>query len=102
LKVDQSFVRQITSAPNQTSIVSAIISMAQSLKMKVVAEGVETAEELGFLQQKSCDEAQGYYFSRPVPPDQFAALLVRQVLSHNLWSKITVSGASRLVETPIP
>ena len=76
LKIDQSFVRQITTSPDETSIVTAILSMAQSLKLRVVAEGVETQTELLFLQAHNCEEAQGYYFSRPVPADQFAKLLV--------------------------
>jgi len=75
LKVDQSFVRQITTTPDETTIVAAVISMARSLKLRVVAEGVETREELAFLQAHQCDEAQGYYFGRPVLPEQFAALL---------------------------
>jgi EAL domain-containing protein (putative c-di-GMP-specific phosphodiesterase class I) len=75
LKIDQSFVRQITMTPDDTSIVSAIISMGQSMKLRVVAEGVETQEELEFLQAHQCDEAQGYYFSRPVLPEEFAKLL---------------------------
>jgi diguanylate cyclase (GGDEF)-like protein/PAS domain S-box-containing protein len=75
LKIDQSFVRQITSSPDETSIVTAILSMAQSLKLRVVAEGVETQAELLFLQAHNCEEAQGYYFSRPVPADKFAQLL---------------------------
>jgi len=75
LKIDQSFVRRITTAPKETTIVTAVISMARSLKLRVVAEGVETMKELEFLQAQQCDEAQGYYFSRPVPPEQFAKLL---------------------------
>ena len=75
LKIDQSFVRQITTAPDETTIVTAVISMGRSLKLRVVAEGVETEEELAFLQAHQCDEAQGYYFSRPVRPEQFAKLL---------------------------
>jgi len=75
LKIDQSFVRQITSAPDDTTIVTAVISMGRSLKLRVVAEGVETLQELKFLQAHECDEAQGYYFSRPVLPEQFAKLL---------------------------
>jgi diguanylate cyclase (GGDEF)-like protein/PAS domain S-box-containing protein len=75
LKIDQSFVHQISSTPDDTAIVTAIISMGRSLKLRVVAEGVETAEELAFLQAHHCDEAQGYYFSRPVPAEQFAKLL---------------------------
>jgi EAL domain-containing protein (putative c-di-GMP-specific phosphodiesterase class I) len=80
LKIDQSFVRQITTAPDETTIVTAIIGMGRSLKLRVVAEGVETQEELEFLQAHLCDEGQGYYFSRPVPPEQFSNLLKTGVL----------------------
>jgi diguanylate cyclase (GGDEF)-like protein/PAS domain S-box-containing protein len=80
LKIDQSFIRQISTAPDDTAIVNAMISMGRSLKLRVVAEGVETREELAFLQAHQCDEAQGYYFSRPVPPDQFASLLKAGIL----------------------
>jgi diguanylate cyclase (GGDEF)-like protein/PAS domain S-box-containing protein len=75
LKIDQSFVRQITTIPDETTIVTAVISMGRSLKLRVVAEGVETRAQMEFLQAHECDEAQGYYFSRPVPPLQFAKLL---------------------------
>jgi diguanylate cyclase (GGDEF)-like protein/PAS domain S-box-containing protein len=75
LKIDQSFVRQITTVPDETIIVKAVISMGRSLKLRVVAEGVETQEQLAFLQAHLCDEAQGFYFSRPVLPEQFAKLL---------------------------
>jgi len=75
LKIDQSFVRQISTAGDDTPIVTAVIGMARSLKLRVVAEGVETLEELLFLQAHQCNEAQGYYFCRPVPPEQFATLL---------------------------
>jgi EAL domain-containing protein (putative c-di-GMP-specific phosphodiesterase class I) len=75
LKIDQSFVRQITTSPQETTIVTAVIAMSRSLKLRVVAEGVETEAEMAFLQAHECDEAQGYYFSRPVPPRQFAQLL---------------------------
>jgi diguanylate cyclase (GGDEF)-like protein/PAS domain S-box-containing protein len=85
LKIDQSFIRQITTSPDDTSIVTAIISMGRSLKLRIVAEGVETAEELAFLQARHCDEAQGYYFSRPVLPGEFAKLLesgIRETVHH--------------------
>ena len=75
LKIDQSFVRQINTAPDDATIVTAIISMGRSLKLRVVAEGVETKDELEFLKIHQCDQAQGYFFSRPVPPLQFAELL---------------------------
>lgn len=75
LKIDQSFVRQITTAPNETTIVTAVISMGRSLNLRVVAEGVETQEELAFLRLHQCDEAQGYLFSRPVAAQQFEVLL---------------------------
>jgi diguanylate cyclase (GGDEF)-like protein/PAS domain S-box-containing protein len=85
LKIDQSFVRRITTAPAETTIVTAVISMARSLKLRVVAEGVETLKELEFLQAHQCDEAQGYYFSRPIPPEEFAKLLetgISETLHH--------------------
>jgi EAL domain-containing protein (putative c-di-GMP-specific phosphodiesterase class I) len=75
LKIDQSFIRQISTAGDDTAIVTAVIAMARSLKLRVVAEGVETLEELAFLRAHHCDEAQGYYFSRPLPAQEFAKLL---------------------------
>jgi diguanylate cyclase (GGDEF)-like protein/PAS domain S-box-containing protein len=77
LKIDQSFVRQITTVPDGATIVTAIISMGRSLNLRVVAEGVESRKELEFLQAHECDEAQGYFFSRPVLPQDFAGLLQR-------------------------
>ena len=74
VKIDQSFIRQI-SADDDTTIVKAVIGMARGLKLRVIAEGVETPEELAFLRAYRCDEAQGYYFSRPVPARQFATML---------------------------
>jgi len=80
LKIDQSFVRHITSSLDETAIVTAVISMGRSLNLRVVAEGVETQEEVAFLQAHECEEAQGYYFSRPVPATQFAKLLETGIL----------------------
>lgn len=74
VKIDQTFIRQI-SADDDTTIVKAVIGMARGLKLRVIAEGVETPEELAFLRAYRCDEAQGYYFSRPVPARQFAMML---------------------------
>ncbi|HVE65697.1 MAG TPA: bifunctional diguanylate cyclase/phosphodiesterase, partial [Thermoanaerobaculia bacterium] len=75
LKIDRSFVREISSAPDETSIVTAVISMGRSLKLRLIAEGVETREQLEFLQSQGCDEGQGFYFSKPVPPEELATLL---------------------------
>lgn len=75
LKIDQSFVGRIGKTADDASIVTAVIGMARSLKLRVVAEGVETLEQSTFLQAHACDEAQGYYFSRPLPPEQYASLL---------------------------
>jgi diguanylate cyclase (GGDEF)-like protein/PAS domain S-box-containing protein len=75
LKIDQSFVRRIITSPEDTAIVTAIISMGRSLSLHVVAEGVETSEELAFLRAHQCDEAQGYFFGKPCPPLEFGELL---------------------------
>jgi EAL domain-containing protein (putative c-di-GMP-specific phosphodiesterase class I) len=74
-KIDQSFVRDLATDTDDAVIVSTIISMAHSLKLKVIAEGVETAEQLAFLKQQGCDEIQGYYFSQPVSAEEFTQLL---------------------------
>jgi EAL domain-containing protein (putative c-di-GMP-specific phosphodiesterase class I) len=74
LKIDQSFVRGMNSNPEDTAIVNAIISMGRSLKLRIIAEGVESAEDLAFLKTQDCDEAQGFYFSHPVTAAEFAEL----------------------------
>ena len=75
LKIDQSFVRHIADVENSGIIVSAVISMGNKLKHRVIAEGVEDKVQLAFLKEHHCDEGQGYIFSRPLGADQFAALL---------------------------
>jgi diguanylate cyclase (GGDEF)-like protein/PAS domain S-box-containing protein len=84
LKIDQSFVRQITAEPGETSIVRALIGMGRSLGLRVVAEGVEAREEIDFLQEHQCEEGQGYYFGKPLVPDQFASLLKSGIPRLNL------------------
>jgi diguanylate cyclase (GGDEF)-like protein len=74
LKIDQSFIRELTTNPEDAAITTSIILMGRSLKLKVVAEGVESPSQLAFLKVLECDEAQGYLFSRPVPADEVARL----------------------------
>ena len=74
LKIDQSFMRDLTVDRDDAGIVTAVVAMAKSLGLEVVAEGVETAEQLAFLAKLDCEEYQGYYFSRPVPADEFTRL----------------------------
>jgi diguanylate cyclase (GGDEF)-like protein/PAS domain S-box-containing protein len=75
LKIDQTFVRDLTHDPADAAITAAVITMAHTLKLKVIAEGVETEEQLAFLCSRRCDEIQGYLFSRPVPAEAFTKLL---------------------------
>lgn len=75
VKIDRSFIKDVTTNPEDAAIVQATISMAHSLGLKVIAEGVETEAQLNYLRHWHCDRIQGYLFSRPVPTDSFAALL---------------------------
>jgi len=75
LKIDQSFISNISTPGDDTSIIIAVISMAKSVRLQVIAEGVETADQLAFLRAQKCDKAQGYHFSKPVPAEEFAELL---------------------------
>ena len=81
LKIDQSFVHDITPGTDDAPIVRAVITMAKSLKQRVVGEGVETEEQMAFLHAHGCDEAQGYYFSAPVVAEHFAKLLETGIAS---------------------
>jgi EAL domain-containing protein (putative c-di-GMP-specific phosphodiesterase class I) len=78
LKIDQSFVRDITVDPNDTAIVVAIISMARSLDLEIIAEGIETAGQLTLLRAKGCSVGQGFYFSVPMAADDLVPILARK------------------------
>jgi diguanylate cyclase (GGDEF)-like protein/PAS domain S-box-containing protein len=82
LKIDQSFVDDIKLTTDEGVIVSAIIAMGNSLKLKVVAEGIESEAQLEFLKARNCREGQGYYFSRPVSPEAFAILYMNGISSN--------------------
>ena len=75
LKIDIAFIRNITTSPDDAAITLAIIGLAHSLKLEVIAEGVETIEQLAYLQEHGCDQIQGYYFSRPLALDGLNALM---------------------------
>jgi len=79
LKIDQSFVKNLPRDDNDRSIATAVISLGQKLHMRVIAEGVETQEQMDFLRSHDCDEFQGFHFSRPVEPAAVAELLRKQV-----------------------
>ena len=75
IKIDQAFIENVTTDPDSAAIVQSIIAMAHKLKLKVVAEGVETIEQLAFLARQDCEQIQGYYFSKPLPEDEFRNFL---------------------------
>lgn len=78
LKIDQSFVRDVTTDPDDAAICIAVIDLAHNLNLKVVAEGVETAEQMSYLRLQGCDEMQGYYFSRPLSAEEFVQILAER------------------------
>jgi EAL domain-containing protein (putative c-di-GMP-specific phosphodiesterase class I) len=77
LKIDRSFVRAVSTDRNDQAIACAVIAMADSMNLRVVAEGVETVDQLDFLRAKHCNEVQGYFLSRPLPPEKIAEFLLR-------------------------
>ncbi|HZN26195.1 MAG TPA: EAL domain-containing protein, partial [Burkholderiales bacterium] len=88
LKIDRSFVVDIPRDAGNTAITHAIVAMAHSLGLKVIAEGVETLEQLAFLREHGCDEVQGYYFSEAVPEAE-ATVLLEKSCGVQQWSNVT-------------
>jgi EAL domain-containing protein (putative c-di-GMP-specific phosphodiesterase class I) len=78
LKIDKSFIDDIPADADATAIVNAVLAMAHTLGLKVVAEGVETRSQLAAVTRGGCDQVQGYLFSKPLPPEAFATLMQRQ------------------------
>lgn len=94
LKIDQSFIRDVTSNPEDAAITCSVISLAHSLKHEVIAEGVETEAQLSFLRRNRCDKIQGYYFSRPLPAEDFVELL-RSAKTLEIVDQEKLPGAGR-------
>ena len=92
LKIDQSFVLGLPDDENDAAITRAVIALGQSLKLKVIAEGVETRAQLALLREQGCDEYQGYFFSRPLPTQQFAGLLNQTDASNHKRRKQSADG----------
>jgi EAL domain-containing protein (putative c-di-GMP-specific phosphodiesterase class I) len=99
LKIDRSFLHQLSGSLDGTAITIAIIRMGKSLNLRVVAEGVESSEDLAFLKENDCDEAQGFYFSQPVPADQFADLLRKRISYHDSATEQSARSVQLLSDT---
>ena len=78
VKIDKSFIKDMPGDPNDTAIVLAIVAMAHTLGLKVIAEGVESDLQLQTLVESQCDQYQGFHFSKAIPPGEFLALLEKQ------------------------
>lgn len=90
LKIDRSFIRNVTTCGDDAEIVRAIINLAHNLDMLVIAEGVETAEQLNFLREHKCDQVQGFFFSRPVPFKTFRQMLLEEQIEHGATSPLLI------------
>jgi diguanylate cyclase (GGDEF)-like protein len=96
LKIDKSFVNDATTDPDDASLVMAIITLAHNLRLKVIAEGVETEEQLRFLHLLRCDQIQGYLFSKPLPAGEFEDLLMRGQYSLKPWERAASKSQAHL------
>ncbi len=96
LKIDRSFVTELPSNHDDASIAQAVITMGHALRLKIVAEGVETAQQLDFLAANACDEMQGYYFARPLPADRCTELIAGQSREYAAGSHGTTEARVRI------
>lgn len=84
MKIDRSFVKDVTTSAAAAAIVRAILALAHGLKITAVAEGVETDAQLGWLREAGCDAVQGYFFSQPLSPEDFEQLLQQGAAKHGV------------------
>jgi EAL domain-containing protein (putative c-di-GMP-specific phosphodiesterase class I) len=89
LKIDIAFIRDITTKPDDAAVTLAIIRLAHSLNLEVIAEGVETAGQLDFLKTHGCEQVQGYYFSRPLPAAALEAFVYAHRRTHGISVRAT-------------
>ena len=94
LKIDRSFLRDVALDPDNSAVTGAIINLAKNLDLGVVAEGVENEQQIAFLRKHNCEEAQGYFFSPPLPPVRFIEFVHRHGSRASLVAKATASGLS--------
>jgi EAL domain-containing protein (putative c-di-GMP-specific phosphodiesterase class I) len=94
LKIDRSFIQDLPDDEDDRAVASAVISLGQKLNLRVIAEGVETDEQVAFLRENHCDELQGYHFSRPIAAADIPALLLRQA------AVVAAAAAARPVKKP--
>jgi EAL domain-containing protein (putative c-di-GMP-specific phosphodiesterase class I) len=87
VKIDRSFIKDLPLDDDDAAITQAIIAMAHSLKLKVIAEGAETLEQLNFLRTHKCDEVQGYYFGEPMPEHEFTLLVQNSIAAGAVYSQ---------------